>query len=182
MRTVYVLSLRQLSGRWRLLALAVLAALPVVVAHLMLRSPNAPSVADFEQLVFSTLLGGAIAPLVVLAIAIAAFEHEREDRTLANLTLTPLPRWQIVLRKLFAVLTISTPFVAVSTALTSHVAFMGDARATLAATTAAILSVLLYSAAFLWLGLVSAQAIGLGLLYIVLWEGSSPGTWPVSGC
>jgi ABC-2 type transport system permease protein len=29
----------------------------------------------------------------------------------------------------------------------------------------------LYASAFVWLGLVSPQAIGIGLLYIVLWEG-----------
>jgi ABC-2 type transport system permease protein len=38
-------------------------------------------------------------------------------------------------------------------------------------TTAALVGVALYAAAFVWLGLVSTQAIGLGLLYIVLWEG-----------
>ena len=171
MRAVYSLTLRQLTGRWRLILMAVLAALPVVAAMLVLRSPHAPSVAEFERFVLNTLLAGSIAPLVVLAIAIAAFGNEREDRTLANLTLTPLPRWQIVLPKLLAVITIATPFVAVSTAITTHVAFMGDAHATFAATAAAITGVLLYSAAFLWLGLVSSQAIGLGLLYIVLWEG-----------
>jgi ABC-2 type transport system permease protein len=48
---------------------------------------------------------------------------------------------------------------------------MGDVQATVAVTAAALLGVLLYSSAFLWLGLVSSQAIGLGLLYIVLWEG-----------
>ncbi|MBA3467525.1 MAG: hypothetical protein H0T21_08955 [Gemmatimonadaceae bacterium] len=29
----------------------------------------------------------------------------------------------------------------------------------------------MYASLFVWLGLVSSQAIGLGLLYIVLWEG-----------
>ena len=29
----------------------------------------------------------------------------------------------------------------------------------------------LYASAFVWLGLVTTQAIGVGLLYIVLWEG-----------
>jgi ABC-2 type transport system permease protein len=171
MRAVYSLTLRQLTGRWRLIAMVVLAALPVVVAQLVLRSSSAPSVAEFEKLVLNTLLAGSITPLMVLAIAIASFGNEREDRTLANLTLTPLPRSQIVLPKLFAVITIAAPFVAVSTALASHIAFMGDVRATLAATAASVLAVLLYSSAFVWLGLVSSHAIGLGLLYIVLWEG-----------
>jgi ABC-2 type transport system permease protein len=40
-----------------------------------------------------------------------------------------------------------------------------------AVTTSALVGVALYASAFVWLGLVSSQAIGLGLLYIVLWEG-----------
>jgi ABC-2 type transport system permease protein len=59
----------------------------------------------------------------------------------------------------------------VSAFLTSQVAFLGDARATAAVTLSAVAGVALYASAFVWLGLVSSQAIGLGLLYIVLWEG-----------
>ena len=43
--------------------------------------------------------------------------------------------------------------------------------ATFAVTVSTLVSLLLYSAAFLWLGLVTKQAIGVGLLYIVMWEG-----------
>ena len=171
MGAVYQLTLRQLSGRWRLIIMTVLAALPAIVAALMLRSDNAPSVREFEQAVLSAILAGSIAPLAVLAIAAAAFGNELEDRTLANLTLAPLARWRIAVPKLLAALTIAAPFIAASAALTSHVAFLGDARATVAVTVSAVVGVALYASAFVWLGLVSTQAIGLGLLYIVLWEG-----------
>ena len=171
MGSVYVLTLRQLSGRWRILILSVLATLPVIVALLTLRSDNAPSVSEFEAAVLSAMLSGSIAPLVVLAIAAAAFSNEVEDKTLANLTLSPIPRWQIVVPKLLAAFTIAAPFIALSAFTTSHIAFLADAKATMAVTVSAIVGVALYSSAFLWLGLVSTQAIGLGLLYIVLWEG-----------
>ena len=171
MGAVYHLALRQLSGRWRLAIMTVLAALPVLVAVLVLRSDDAPSVREFETVVLSAMLAGSIAPLVVLAIAAAAFGNEVEDRTLANLTLTPLPRWKIAVAKLLATITIATPFIAASAFLTSHVAFLGDAAATVAVTISAVVGVALYSSAFVWLGLVSTQAIGIGLLYIVLWEG-----------
>jgi ABC-2 type transport system permease protein len=171
MGSVYVLTLRQLTGRWRVLIMTVLAAMPVFVAALALRSRSAPSVAEFETIVFSTMLAGSIAPLIVLAIAAAAFANEIEDRTLANLVLAPIPRWQIVVPKLLAAITIAGPFIAVSAFVTSYIAFLGDATATLAVTTASLVGVALYASAFVWLGLVSTQAIGLGLLYIVLWEG-----------
>jgi ABC-2 type transport system permease protein len=171
MGSVYRLTLRQLSGRWRLSIMTVLAALPVIIAALMVSDRSAPSVREFETAILSAMLAGSIAPLVVLAIAAAAFGNEVEDRTLANLTLSPIPRWKIALPKWLATITIAGPFIAVSAFLTTHVAFLGDTRATIAVTVSAIVGVAMYAAAFVWLGLVSTQAIGVGLLYIVLWEG-----------
>lgn len=171
MGSVYRLTLRQLSGKWRLTIMTVLAAMPVVITILILRSAHASSVAQFETAILSAMLAGSIAPLVVLAIAGAAFGNEIEDRTLANLTLSPVPRWKIAVPKLLATITIAGPFIAVSALLTAHVAFLGDTRATIAVTVSAIVGVAMYASAFVWLGLVSTQAIGVGLLYIVLWEG-----------
>jgi ABC-2 type transport system permease protein len=171
MGSVYLLTLGQLFGRWRLLIMTVLASLPVLVAMLVVRSSSAPSVAEFETIVLSGMLAGSIAPLVVLAIATAAFANEVEDRTLANLTLAPIPRWQIVVPKLLAAITIAAPFMVISAFVTSHVAFLADARATAAVTVSVLVGVALYASAFVWLGLVTTQAIGFGLLYIVLWEG-----------
>lgn len=171
MGSVYLLTLRQLSGRWRILIMTVLASLPVLVAVLMLQSTSAPSVSDFESVVLNGMLTGSITPLVVLAIASAAFANEIEDRTLANLTLSPIPRWQIVVPKLLATITIAGSFIAMSAFVTSHVAFLGDTRATIAVIVSALVSVTLYSSTFVWLGLMTTQAIGIGLLYVVLWEG-----------
>ena len=171
MGAVYQLTLRQLTGKWRLTIMTVLACMPVVIATLMLRSQHAPTVREFETAILSAMLSGSIAPLVVLAIAAAAFGNEVDDRTLANLTLAPIQRWRIALPKLLATITIAGPFIAASALLTAHIAFLGDARATLAVTVSAVVGVAMYASVFVWLGLVSTQAIGIGLLYIVLWEG-----------
>jgi ABC-2 type transport system permease protein len=171
MGAVYQLTLRQLSGRWRLLIMAVLALLPVIIAVLMLRSQHAPSLVEFESSVLSAMLAGSIAPLVVLAIGAPAFANEVEDRTLANLTLSPIARWRITLPKLLATVTIAGPFILLSALATSWVAYLGDLRAVAAVTVSTLVGVALYASAFVWLGLVSTQAIGIGLLYIVLWEG-----------
>ena len=171
MGSVYLLTLRQLSGRWRVLIMSLLAAMPVLITAIALAADDAPSVDDFEAFVLSALLAGAIAPLVMLAIAAPAFANELEDRTLANLTITPLPRWKIVLPKLLATISIAAPFIAASALATSYIAFLGDPRAMLAVTISALVGVALYASAFTWLGLITSQAIGVGLFYIVLWEG-----------
>ncbi len=171
MGTVYRLALRQVTGKWRLGIMTVLAALPVIIAAIMVANSEAPSLEEFETGVLGAMLLGSIAPLVVLAIAAAMFANEVEDRTLANLILSPLPRWQIAIPKLLATITIAAPFIAVSTFATSYIAYLGDWRAVIAATLASIIGVALYSAVFVFLGLVTTYAIGIGLLYIVVWEG-----------
>jgi ABC-2 type transport system permease protein len=171
MGPVYRLTLRQLSGRWRLLIMTLLAFMPVAIALIMLRSDNAPSVRDFETAVLSAMLAGSIAPLIVLAIAAPAFANEVEDRTLANLVLAPIARAHIAIPKLLATITIAAPFIAASAFATSYVAFLGDMTAVISVTVAAVAGVAMYASLFVWLGLVTTQAIGVGLLYIVLWEG-----------
>ncbi len=171
MRDVYLLTLRQLAGRWRLAVMATLAALPVLVSVLILGSDSATSVASFESVVLGGLLTGSILPLVVLAIAASAFANELDDRTLANLTLAPIPRWQIVVPKLLAAITLAAPFIVIAAGITAHVAFLADLRATVAVTVGALAGVACYAAVFTWLGLYTTQAIGVGLLYIVIWEG-----------
>ena len=171
MGAVYSLTLRQLTGRWRLLIMAALSTWPVIMSIVALRQDDAPTVAAFEAVVLSSMLVGSILPLVVLAIAAAAFANEIEDRTIANLTLSPIPRWQIALPKLLAIITIASPFIAISAFLTSHIAFLADAKATMSVVGASLIGLAMYASLFTWLGLVSGQAIGVGLLYVVLWEG-----------
>ena len=171
MGTVYRLSLRQLTGKWRLIIMTVLAALPVIIASISISSPHAGSLEEFETAILGAMLSGSIAPLVVLAIAAAAFANEVEDRTLANLILSPLPRWEIAIPKLLATITIAAPFIAASAFFTSYIAYLGDWRAVIAVTLSSLIGVALYSAAFVFLGLITTYAIGIGLLYIIVWEG-----------
>jgi ABC-2 type transport system permease protein len=145
--------------------------MPVVIAVVVLADNDTMSLIEFEQFVLSTMLAGSIVPLVVLAIATSAFGNEIEDRTLANLTLSPIPRWRIVAAKLLASITIAAPLIVLSAAATAHVAFLGEWNATIAVAAGAAAALVMYASLFVWLGLASAQAVGVGLLYIVLWEG-----------
>ncbi|MDA0312970.1 MAG: ABC transporter permease subunit [Gemmatimonadetes bacterium] len=171
MSPVFLLTLRQLSGKWRVVIMTTLAALPVFFTAMSVRAVDAPSVSEFEIIVLSTMLAGSIAPLIIVAIASVAFANEIEERTLANLTLSPIPRWQIVLPKLAASVVVAGPFIVGSAVLTSFLAFNHDALAIFAVATGILVGLLMYASVFVWLGLVTKQAIGVGLLYIVLWEG-----------
>jgi len=171
MVTVLRLTLRQLATRSRLLVLAVLALLPMGFAMMIVWDTSATTVADFETILLSGMLSGTIAPLMVLSVAAVAFGNEIEDRTLANLVLTPLPRWKIVVPKVAGVIAAAAPFVLGSALLVSLIGFNRDPTAMLAVTVAAVAVLVLYACLFTWLGLAIRQAMGVGLLYIVLWEG-----------
>lgn len=171
MGSVYSLTIRQLTGRWRLIIMAVLAALPVVFTAVVVADSTAPFVQEFETIVLGTMLAGTISPLIIVAIASVAFGNEVEDSTLANLTLAPISRWRIVLPKVAASVTVASPFILVSALATSWLAFNHDVRATWAVTVGALAGLLMYASVFVWLGLVTRQAMAVGLLYIVLWEG-----------
>jgi len=171
MGPVFFLTVRQLVGRWRMSILAVLASLPVVSTVIILQSTSTPFVSDFETIVLSALLAGSIVPLIVVSTASVSFSNEVEDRTLANLTLTPLPRWQIVFPKIFGSILVAGPFILAGAFLTGWFAFNRDPVATLAVTASTLAGLLMYASLFTWLGLVTRQAIGVGLAYIVLWEG-----------
>jgi len=171
MGTVYLLTIRQLTGRWRLGVLALLSVLPVLITAMLLSLSDAPSAREYETTVLGAMFTGAIVPLVVLALAAVAFANELEDRTLANLVLAPLPRWKLALPKLLATISVAGPFVLLSGFLTGYIAFVGDLRSALAVTAGVFAGVLLYASVFTWLGLVTTQAIGIGLLYVLVWEG-----------
>ncbi len=171
MGPVYRLTLRQLSGKWRLLITIVLTLLPVVMAVIRSLADDMGAGHEFEDIVINGLLTGSILPLVVLAIASAAFTNEIEDRTLANLTLSPIPRWKIVVPKLLGSVSVAAPLITVSAFLTAYIAFDGDLTAAVAVMVGALVGVALYSSVFLWAGLMTTRAIGFGLLYVFLWEG-----------
>lgn len=171
MKSLLLLTLRRVLGPPRLLMIGGLALVPFAVTSLILLFPDAPPVRIFEEFILNTLLAGAIIPLATLATGRAAFGDEISDRTLANITLTPYPRWRIVLPKLLGVVCMPVLVMAVTAFLTGYLGYGADLTATWALTAGAVAAVVLYGSLFVWLDLVTPHAVGIGLAYIVVWEG-----------
>ena len=169
MGTLFRLSLRQLAGRWRLLVVAILAALPVAIAITMVRVGEAPDEALGDML--DGMIVAAILPIVTMALATAAFGNELDDRTLSYLVLKPVARWRIVLPKLLAVIAVAAPLLVVSGILATLLGPGGTARAAAAVGVALFAGVLAYGAIFTWLGLLTSRGLGYALVYVFLWEG-----------
>jgi hypothetical protein len=176
MTSIYLLAVRQLLGKWRLVVLVALSALPLVPAVIAAASTDPWTPAEADDVLLDGLLSSAILPLVALTIATAAFGNEVEDRTLGNLTLAPVSRARIVVAKLAATLTVGLPFVVASSLASVSLGFSGAnidgaGKAATAAAVAFGIGFVVYSAVFLWAGLVTTHPLAFGLLYVFVWEG-----------
>ena len=164
------LSLHQLAGRTRLVVVVLLAALPVVLTGII-RGVGESDPDEFAQFTLDGMLVAAILPIVIMALATAAFGHELEDRTLSYLVLKPIARWRIVAPKYLAVLLVGGPLLIVSAVVSTLIGLDGDIRAAAAVGVAMLLGVAAYSSIFTWAGLMTSRALGFALVYVFLWEG-----------
>ena len=173
MMPLFILSLRQMAGKWRLIIIIALAALPVGLAVLLhaLVGDESDFTDGFSQLILDGMLIGVVMPLVVMTLATAAFGNELEDRTLNVLVLKPIPRFAIVLPKLLASIVITgVLLVASAVAIVAVALSESGASAIFAAAAAVATGVITYAALFTWAGLVSAKALGFALVYVFVWE------------
>jgi len=172
MVTVFWLSLRQLTGRFRLAIVLFLAALPVGLAALVfgLAADDASYEEGFINLLFDLLIVGAIVPIITMAFSTAAFGNDLEDRTLSYLVLKPIPRWRIVLSKLLASMVVSGPLLIASGVVATFLGLEADARTAVAVGVALFAGLSAYTTIFIWAGLITRWALPFALIYVFLWE------------
>jgi hypothetical protein len=175
-RAIYTLSIRQLTGRWRLTVLVVLCGLPFLLAGVAGASTDPPTASELDDALLNGLLAASILPIVVLTFATAALGNELSDKTLGNLTLSPVSQTRIVLAKLAAAITVCLPLLVAGAAGSVYLGFdlaglYDPGRAALAAGIAIAAGTAVYAALFLWTGLVTSHPLVLGLLYVFVWEG-----------
>jgi ABC-2 type transport system permease protein len=176
MTAIYVLTIRQLVGKWRVLILLALCAVPFAVAAAAGSAADKPTASHVDDVLLNGLLASAILPIVALAVATAAFGNELSDKTLANLTLTPLAHWRIALPKLLAAITVGAPALVAGTFGSVFLCFRlipveGAGEAAAAAAIGMAIGLTIYSTVFLWAGLVTSHPLAFGLLYVFVWEG-----------
>ena len=173
MGVIFGLSIRQLTGRWRVALIVLLAALPVglaIIVHFAAKG-DATFNEDFTNILLDGLLVAGILPIVTMALATSSFGNELEDKTLGYLTLMPVARWRIVLPKVLASLIICGPLLVASGVVATLLGFEGEIRPALAVAAALTAGVLAYAAIFTWAGLVTTRALPFALIYVLLWEG-----------
>ncbi len=176
MGPIFELSIRQLSGKWRLAIILLVAATPVAVVLAFRatggvddRSSN--DLQDAARVFLDGMIIAAVLPIITMTFATASFGNEVEDGTLGYLVLNPISRWSIALGKVLAPVTIAGPVLVVSGIAVTLIGLDGDIRTAAAVGVGLFAGVVGYSMIFVWLGLVTSQPLGFALVYVFLWEG-----------
>jgi ABC-2 type transport system permease protein len=172
---IYRLTLRALLVQKRTVMLALIALAPVLTSLVfaLARGPDA-NVREFYSGIVQDLFVPTIAALIALVFGVSAFGDEREDGTILYLVATPQPRRDLVLAKVAAAWTASLVLLVPSLVLSGMLALGGQASARLIGWPLAgvLLSTLAYCAASSWLSLMTRRPVVIGIIYILLWEGS----------
>lgn len=167
------LTLRSLVDGRRYLALALLAATPVAAAAIFAAAGEIDPRLFWARLV-QRLIIPTVAAVIAVVIAASAIGDEREDGTILYLASTPLARGTImtsqVLASWIASMGLLVPCVLASGAIALGDRLEGGMLAWPLAGVA--LAALAYSALAALLAMVTRRPIVLGILYILLWEGS----------
>ena len=157
--------------RRRTVLLVLAGLLPTLVA-LLYRLETPPTQTGFEDVMGEIFLPYVL-PFVALVIGASAIGEERDDGTILYLASTPLSRLAIVLPLLVAAaittLVICVPGFVGCLALAPGTDGFPTVAWGLAAIGAATLS---YTCLFGWLSLRAPRPVVIGMLYIVIWEGS----------
>ena len=170
MTQILTLSLRQLTGKWRVILTVLLAIIPVGLAFVPGGDgPDADQ--EFIDGLLDGLLVGVIMPLVTIALATAAFGNEIEDKTLSYVFLKPVARWRIAVPKFLASVVIAAPLAVISGAAATHIGMDGDLGTTMAVALALLVGVITYASVFTWAGLITTRALPFAIVYVFLWEG-----------
>ncbi len=167
--TIVRLGVRSLLGRRRGILLfvfpVVLLLLAVVVRGLV------GTGTDSAGAVLASLGLQVLLPLVALIAASSLLAPEIDNGSIVYLLAKPISRLTIVASKLLVALGCMLVFVALPMLIAGFVLAPGDPGLALAYTVGALVGGAAYCALFLWLSTLTRNAVVIGLIYVLLWEG-----------
>lgn len=171
-RTVVALTLRGLVAGRRGLALALVAALPVLAAVAAGFGEVDPELAWARQV--QRLIIPVVVAFIAVVISAGSVSDQRDDGTILYLASTPLPRVRLagslIVASWLAAMAIVVPSIVVAAGIALRGAI--EVSAVLWPLAGAALAALAYSALGVWAAMVLRHPVVAGVLYILLWEGT----------
>ena len=170
---VYRLTLRALLDGKRTLALGLLALLPVIPAIVFASAGEIDPQIFWARLV-QRLIIPTVAAFVAVVIGASAIGDEREDGTILYLLSTPLSRPGLIVTKVLASWSAAALLLTPPVLVAGLIALGSDATPgrILWPIVGMLAAVLCYCALTAWLSTVTRRPVVIGVLYILLWEGS----------
>ena len=168
--TIFILALRQSMSIRRVAILLLLAAIPIVIA-IIAEILNTDWDGELSQGFIQGLITNTGLPLIALIVAAPAFADEIEDRTLTNLMLSPIARWQIALPKMLAAVTIVAIPMAISMFVSVILIFDDDAySAAIVGAFGMVIGALAFVPLFAFVGTLTTRAVVFGIVYVFGFE------------
>ena len=165
--TVAAITLRATLGRRRALLFAV-APVILIALTLVLRAGRPPGALWPERVLgdfgFSVLL-----PLTALIIGTSVLGAEIDDGSIIHLLATPVRRRDVIMSKSAVASVLTMLFTAVPELIAGLIAPSG-AKLALALFAGALVGSVIYSAVFVMASVLTARAIAVGLIYVLIWE------------
>ena len=168
--TIFILAIRQSISIRRVAVLLLLAAIPLVIAivsEILNIEWDADSTQGFiQRLIFNTGL-----PLIALIVAAPVFADEIEDRTLTNLMLSPIARWQISIPKMLAAVFIVAIPLAITTFVSVLLVIQDDAySAAIVGAFGILIGSIAFVSLFAFVGTLTTRAVVFGIVYVFGFE------------
>lgn len=174
--TIVRLTAQALLGGRRMLLMGSMSVLLVGLAVIVEAFLDPPTAADRAQFLQVVSLG-TLLPLFGLIVGTGVIGPEIDDGSIMHVLAKPVSRPKIVISKLSVAFATVTTFAVVPTVLAALVMNLG-VRTALAFGAGALAAGAVYSVLFLLLAIVTRQAVILGLVYALLWEGVVGGFVP----
>ncbi len=168
--TIFILALRQSMSIRRVAVLVLLAAIPLAIAIIsnLLNTDWDGEVSQgfIQGLIFNTGL-----PLIALIVAAPVFADEIEDRTLTNLMLSPIARWQISIPKMLAAAAIVAIPLAISTFVSILLVFEDESySAAIVGAFGILIGSVAFVSLFAFVGTLTTRAVVFGIVYVFGFE------------
>lgn len=168
--TIFVLTLRQSLSIKRAAILLILAAIPLVIA-IVSEILNTDWGRNEMQGFIQALIINTALPLVALIVAAPVFADEIEDRTLTNLMLAPIARWQIGIPKTLAALSVVVIPMAVSTFASVIIIWQEDIyTSAIVGAFGILIGAIAFTSLFAFVGTLTTRAVVFGIVYVFGFE------------
>jgi ABC-2 type transport system permease protein len=174
--TVLRLTWSSLLGRRRAILLMVLPVVLILLALAFVLIQGKDT--EHAAILLGTFSLGFLIPLLSLIAGTGSIGPEIDDGSIVYLLAKPLSRYSIVLSKLTVSIVVVTLFGVIPTLLAGLLMAGGSANVAVGYAIGTLAAGIAYSALFLLLAILTRNAVVIGLIYALVWEGLVGGYVP----